>query len=187
MAEPYLKIYTDGSHCPSSHCNGYGVCLDFNGNEVVKFSGKHTGPTRNSSITELVASCHGIIHASVMLENRLRDFSEVTVVTDATTVRKYLEGSCTVGDDDIDALLVRARRIFRMMGMKIKTIKGHRPKDTSREAYLNHQCDKLAKVVMREWRDVSCPIDETFSRRRVRKVNRAKQRAEGKEVPRLWM
>lgn len=181
-----LEIFTDGSFCPNTGCSGYGICLDVDRSSVDRFQGRFPLTVRNSITAELIAVCHGVLlaHQELGLDN----FKSITVVTDAPGVREAFK-RVQRKNRELYRLAQMAKQLMDLYEIKIRTIKGHQPKHDSRDAYLNHRCDVLAKREMRQWRDSEFPlvIDGITSRRRERRVARAQEKVNlRKQVPSLW-
>lgn len=187
MTEYHLEIFTDGSFCPSTGCSGYGICLDINQLHIhAKLKGRYHTPVRNSITAELIAVCRGVLHANTMLT--LNEFKSITIVTDAPGVREAFK-RVTHAQRDLFRLVSAAKDLINKFAIKIRTIKGHQPKHDSRDAFLNHRCDVMAKREMRQWRDSEYPmcVNGIVTRRRERRITRAQARAELKSrVPDLW-
>lgn len=188
MDDNHLQIFTDGSFCPSTGCSGFGVCLveDKDKKSYLKHKGRFHLTVRNSQTAELIAVCMGILHAHETFNLKL--FKKITIVTDAPGVREAFR-RITPQARELFRLVERAKQIMNLFEMKIKTIKGHQPKHSSHQAFFNHRCDLMAKREMRQWRDSEFPmkIEDGVSRRRERRINRAKERAKlRKVVPALW-
>ncbi len=187
MQTELLEIFTDGSFCPNTGCSGYGINLDVNkSNLLLRAQGRFHHTVRNSITAELIAVCHGILKAHEELD--LNTFEKIVIVTDAPGVREAFK-RVTPRNRELYRLVTFAKRIMDLYSMSIRTIKGHQPKHDSRDAYMNHRCDMMAKREMRQWRDSEFPmvIDGVTSRRRERRVARAQDKVKLKrQVPSLW-
>lgn len=186
--ENHLRIFTDGSFCPNTGCSGFGVCLveDKDRKAYQKHKGRFHLTVRNSVTAELIAVCMGVLHAAETLD--LKSFNTVTIVTDAPGIREAFR-RITPSQRELYRLVTAAKNIMDALAIKIKTIKGHQPKHSSHQAFFNHRCDVMAKREMRQWRDSEFPmkIENGITRRRERRINRAKEKAALRsKVPALW-
>lgn len=177
----HLDIFTDGSFCPNTGCSGFGVCLDINRSAYSRHKGRFHSTVRNSLTAELIAVCMGVLHA--METHDLSEFKSITVVTDAPGIREAIK-RVSPNQRDLVRLVNAATHIMLEYHIKIRTIKGHQPKHTSRDAFLNHRCDVMAKRVMRQWRDSEFPmmISDTITARRERRIERAQEKAQLKKM-----
>jgi ribonuclease HI len=183
----FLNIFTDGSFCPNSGCSGYGICLEEGTTDYKKHKGRFSRTVRNSITAELIAVCMGVLHAHEVTEE-FKGYKTVTVVSDAPGVREAFK-RVSNSNRELLRLVQAAKRIMDLHQIRIRTIKGHQPKHSSKDAFFNHRCDVMAKREMRQWRDAEFPlqIDENTSRRRERRITRAKQKEElRKQVPSVW-
>ena len=182
----FLNIFTDGSFCPSTGCSGFGVCIQDESPGFIKHKGRFSKPVRNSITAELIAVCMGVLHADTLTE--LSQYNKITIISDAPGVREAFKRVSTI-NRELLRLVQAAKRLIDLYQIKIKTIKGHQPKHSSQEAFFNHRCDVMAKREMRQWRDSEFPLktDKYTSRRRERRINRAREKAQlRKQVPGLW-
>lgn len=175
--EDFINIFTDGSFCPNTGCSGFGICIQDKKPGFKKHKGRFHKTVRNSLTSELIAVCMGVIHAE-KLTNSFKGYKDITIVTDAPGIREAFRRISEV-HRDLFRLVNTAKRIMDLHGIKIRTIKGHQPKHSSMDAFLNHRCDVMAKREMRQWRDSEFPmvVDGLVTRRRERRINRAIEKA----------